>query len=123
MRLTAAFILLATSAAAGGDRPPLVCFGAEPFWSLDLGAETAVFTAPDQPQIDYAIPDVRRAEGRFWPQALTLLSPQDTAILLLRPAACSDTMSDVEHEWTVDMLTQRRGEAVVYTGCCRAAAE
>lgn len=116
-----AALLAAAIASADEPRPPLICGGVEPFWSLDLRAETAVFTAPDQPQIDYSIPDEKRAEGRFWPRALTLLAPQDTAILLLRPGVCSDTMSDIDHEWTVDMLTQRRGEAVVYTGCCRAA--
>lgn len=116
-----AALLAPAIASADEPRPPLACGGVEPFWSLDLRAEAAAFTAPDQPQIDYSIPDEKRAEGRFWPRALTLIAPQDTAILLIRPSVCSDTMSDIEHEWTVDFLTQRRGEAIVYTGCCRAA--
>lgn len=115
----ALILALAAAPAFAADRPALLCGGVEPFWSLELGAETAVFTAPDQPQIDYTIPDVKTAEGRDWPRILTLLSFNDTALAILRPAACSDTMSDRAYDWTLDLLTQRAGEAIALTGCCR----
>ncbi|MEO1612044.1 MAG: hypothetical protein AAFU55_06790, partial [Pseudomonadota bacterium] len=83
----------------------------------------ALFSTPERPQLDYAIPDDRAALGRAWPRALTLTAPQDTAIAILRPAACSDTMSDRAFDWTIDLLTQKAGEAVIYTGCCRVAPE
>ena len=110
--------LVATTAHAA-ERPALLCGGVEPFWSLELGAEDAVFTAPETDQIDYAIPHVAIAEGRPWPQVLTLLAEHDTALAILRPLQCSDTMSDRGFDWMIDLLTQRNGEAIALTGCCR----
>lgn len=113
--------LIAVQTAAAEDRPQvLLCGGVEPFWSLELTSEAALYTDPDTGEIDYTIPDERIAEGRHWPRVMTLLAARDTAIAVLRPAACSDTMSDRSLDWSIDLLTQRRGEAVVYTGCCRA---
>lgn len=125
MRKTLAVLLLAcaTGASAMEARPELLCGGVEPFWSLEIGAETALFATPDGPDLSYSIPDERAAEGRFWPRALTLLAPQDTAIAIVRPASCSDTMSDRAYDWNLDLLTQRGGEAIIYTGCCREAPE
>ena len=100
-------------------RPPLLCGGLEPGWSLELQASAALFTSPDAPQINYSIPDVKRAEGRRWPEILTLLAETDTALVLVRPQICSDTMSDRRYPWSIDMLTQRAGEAIALTGCCR----
>lgn len=115
----AAAIALAATPAAPETRPDLLCGGVEPSWSLEMAEEEALFTAPDAPQIDYRVQHVQRAEGRFWPRVLTLLAPADTALAVLRPAACSDTMSDRSYDWTIDLLTQRGGEAIVLTGCCR----
>ena len=115
----AAFAAAFASIAAADQRPPLLCGGVEPSWSLDTGADQAVFTAPDVAQIDYAVPHVARAEGRAWPRVLTLLAQRDTALVILRPQRCSDTMSDNDFDWMIDVLTQRRGEAIALTGCCR----
>ncbi|MEL6793883.1 MAG: hypothetical protein AAFP78_10535 [Pseudomonadota bacterium] len=125
MRVSPLFLasFLASPAAAETTRPDLLCGGAEPFWSLEIGETEALFSTPERPQLDYAIPDDRAALGRAWPRALTLTAPQDTAIAILRPAACSDTMSDRAFDWTIDLLTQKAGEAVIYTGCCRVAPE
>lgn len=125
MKKTLAILVLASSASAAAEapRPTLLCSGVEPFWSLEIGAEGALFSAPDSAEINYSIPDERAAAGRFWPRALTLLAPQDTAIAIIRPTACSDTMSDRTYDWTLDLLTQREGEAVILTGCCRKAPE
>ena len=124
VRLALAFAFCAAPLTALGDdaRPALLCGGVEPFWSLELGTEGALFSTPDR-QIDYTIPDERPALGRFWPRALTLIAPADTAIAILRPETCGDTMSDIEFDWMIDLLTQERGEAVMFTGCCRAAPE
>ncbi|MGB0926760.1 MAG: hypothetical protein ACPGVA_06090 [Pikeienuella sp.] len=117
----AAFALTAlTTLATASERPDLLCGGVEPSWSLEIARESALFTAPDSADIHYTIPLITPADGRPWPRALTLLAPQDTAIALIRPQTCSDTMSDRRYEWTVDVLTQRRSEAILLTGCCRA---
>lgn len=110
------FVFLAAPALAG-ERPALLCGGAAPAWALEIGPEEAVFTAPDRPQIDYSIPHEKPAEGRDWPRVLTLLAPEDTALAVLRPGACR--VSGRTLEWTLDLLTQRAGEAIVLTGCCR----
>ncbi|MEM7270604.1 MAG: hypothetical protein AAF401_15300 [Pseudomonadota bacterium] len=118
IRVAIALMLMAFPAMAD-DRPHLLCGGNEPFWSLELDIEEATYTAPDSPQIDYTMPHVAKAEGRNWPRVLTLLATQDTALAILRPMQCDDTMSDREYDWTIDLLTQRRGEAIALTGCCR----
>jgi uncharacterized membrane protein len=117
-----AALVLASMAtfADAAERPALLCGGVEPSWSLEIGEETALYTAPDSADIAYEIKLITEAEGRQWPQALTLLAPQDTAIAIMRPRACSDTMSDQDYEWTIDVLTQRRSQAILLTGCCRA---
>ena len=107
------------SAKAENVRPPLLCGGVEPSWALALEAEEAVFTAPDVEQIDYTIPHTAVAAGRSWPQVLTLLAQRDTALAIIRPMQCSDTMSDISFDWMIDVLTQRSGEAIALTGCCR----
>lgn len=119
--LAALCALAALPALAADPPPPLTCFGAEPFWSLELDDDGAALHAPGAPEILYAIADMRDAVGRSWPKAVTLLARDDTAILIVRPAACSDGMSDRSYDWMADLLTQRGGEAVILTGCCRAA--
>ncbi len=119
MKAAALAFLVSAGAAMAEDRPPLLCGGVEPVWSLEIGADDAVFTTPDIDQITYAIPHVAIAEGRHWPQVLTLLAQRDTALAIIRPLHCSDTMSDISFDWMIDVLTQRNGEAIALTGCCR----
>jgi len=107
------------SAMADSKLPPLLCGGIDPSWSLEIQDEEAVYTAPDVEQIDYTIPHVTTAEGRLWPQVLTLLAQRDTALAIVRPMQCSDTASDTKFDWMIDVLTQRNGEAIALTGCCR----
>ena len=121
MRVAALLLVLLVGAAAAEGRPPLICGGVEPFWSLEIAADTAIYSAPDTAQIDYTIPHVAIAEGRPWPQVLTLLAQRDTALAIIRPLQCSDTMSDTEFDWMIDVLTQRNSEAIALTGCCRLA--
>ena len=115
-------ILTAATASAGataGDRPDLLCGGQTPFWSLEITGEAALFTAPDSADITYAIRLVTPAEGLPWPRALTLVAEQDTAIAILRPETCGDSAVGHALPWRVDVLTQRRAEAIMLTGCCR----
>ena len=121
MKQTVLFGLLAAlfQTAAAKERPPLLCGGVEPFWSLEINEEDALYSAPDTDPITYSIPLITKAEGRDWPRVLTLLAQRDTAIAVLRPLQCSDTMSDIDFDWTIDILTQRNSEAIALTGCCR----
>lgn len=119
IRVAALAALMTTGAAIAEQHPPLLCGGVEPFWSLEIEDEAAVFTAPDVEQIDYAIPHIAKAEGRPWPQVMTLLAQRDTALAIVRPMQCSDTMSDTAFDWMIDVLTQKSSEAIALTGCCR----
>ncbi len=118
-------IALALAVAAGTgsaeERPPLLCGGVEPFWSLEINADTAIYSAPDTEQIDYTIPHIAVAEGRAWPQVLTLLAQRNTALAIVRPMACVNAVRYADFTWVIDVLTQRNGEAIALTGCCRLA--
>lgn len=118
-KLAAAALVSIAGIAVAEERPHLLCGGVEPFWSLEIGADEAAFSAPDIERIDYTIPHVAKAEGRPWPQVMTLLAERDTALAIVRPMRCSDTMSDTKFDWTIDVLTQRKGEAIALTECCR----
>ena len=109
-----------TPAYAASD---LICGGVEPFWALEIKGETALFTAPDTPDIAYDVQLRTVAEGRTSPVALTLIARTDTAIVILGERACGDTMSDTVFSHSVEVLTQRQSRAVMYTGCCRAVPE
>ncbi len=102
---------------------PLICGGAEPFWSLETSdgpeAQDALFTTPGAAPIGYETALITKAQGRPDPLALTLIAPQDTAIAIIAARPCSDTMSDIDYSHTIELLTQRQGEAVMFTGCCR----
>ncbi len=97
----------------------LICGGVEPFWSLEFHDERALFTAPDVQDIDYEIALRTPAQGRPDPVAITLISRRDTALAIIATRSCGDTMSDIVHPYSAEILTQRNSEAIMLTGCCR----
>ena len=44
--LLGGFAAILAWAAAAEERPPLLCGGQSPHWSLEIGPETALFAAP-----------------------------------------------------------------------------
>ena len=98
----------------------LICAGTEPFWSLatDDGASVA-FSEPgpdgiaeDRARVEWA----GAASGRSgFPAALRARSADADYALVLRPAACSDGMSDRDYGWAAEVLAGER----LLTGCCR----
>ena len=93
--------------------PNLVCEGTEPAWSLHIDAETARFLF--QRDSDMTIPQRSVAEGRTWPQALTLVSRNDTAIVIIDSQSCDGA------PYSADVLTQRGQPPILLTGCCKEA--
>jgi uncharacterized membrane protein len=89
----------------------LLCAGVEPFWSLRLGPDGATYAAPDAAARAESGMTASTAEGRPWPAMLRFTGL--TAII--RPAACSDGMSNRIDPWTVDVLM----DDALRTGCCR----
>ncbi|TAG19100.1 MAG: peptide-binding protein [Rhodobacterales bacterium] len=95
---------------------PLACFGTEPFWSLTLDpdARTAAFTTPEmtEPRTD---PMGQTWTGEVWAPTAAVDLPDGMAVL--RPAACSDGMSDQSFGIAVDLFL-RTGDRQRISGCC-----
>ena len=100
-------LLLLTAPVFAQDLPNLHCSSTSPTWALDLYQEDAQFRFADR-TIDYDIVDQTEGQPGPWPIGLTLLSRDDTSIVLLRGGS----------DYTVDILTQRRGLPVILSGTC-----
>jgi heat shock protein HslJ len=97
---------------------PLICFGNEPFWRLDL-SETgkASFSTPDSPAVDYfgaANTLVHRKESVWRGQATA--PDGGELVAFLRQGACSDGMSDTVHPYSVNVSLP---DGRHHSGCCR----
>lgn len=104
--------------ASPAQEPPLICFGNEPFWSLDL-TETgkARFSTPDSPVVEYlgAVDTATGQKESVWRgQAIT--SDGGELVAFLHQGACSDGMSDAVHPYAVKVSLPNGRH---YTGCCR----
>lgn len=113
-------VLVAAVTTAVAQEPPLICFGNEPFWRLDL-TETgkARFSTPDSAAVDYlgaANTLVHRKESIWRGQAT--LPECGILVAFLREGACSDSMSDTTHPYSVNVSLPQGGH---YAGCCRLA--
>lgn len=113
--------LVVSHTAALAQERPLICFGNEPSWRLDL-VETgkARFSTPDSPSVDYvgassALVQRKESVWRGWTDDPTDATDGDL-VAFLREAACSDQMSDTSHPYAVNVsLPDGRHLA----GCCR----
>lgn len=114
----AAILMFTTSmstAAVAEDRP-LMCFGTEPFWSLDLTESgLAQFSTPDGKSVFYQGAANRQdyLGEKFWRGAS---DEGGDLVILMRDSACSDNMSDTEHPVTARVSLP--GEQFL-AGCCR----
>ena len=98
----------------------LICAGTEPFWSLSIeSGERVSFSEPTADGVSEIAAEVEwagAASGRSgFPAALRARGGEAGYALVLRPAACSDGMSDREYGWMGEVLTGRR----LLSGCCR----
>lgn len=96
-----------------------LCGGAEPFWSLELSPATGLFSTPERPPQSLEVALITQTKGRPWPKGYTLIGDNTTGIALIRARHCSDTMSDIEHAYEVEYLTQDGTLPVIFAGCCR----
>ena len=104
------------AAPAEAEVPGLSCTGSDPDWQLvlDAGTQTAIFDFANR-EVAFDIPQQNQAAGRDWPLAVTLVSRDDTAILILRPLACGRASH------MIDILTQRATTPIPLTGYCEVA--
>ncbi len=99
----------------------LRCAGTEPFWGVTLAA-------PDAVRIDHLGAEApRRAEltastesrnGLDFPVALEARDDEARYTLLVRPALCSDGMSERSYGWSADLLWHRDDGLTLLSGCC-----
>lgn len=108
-------ILMAHSAVAS---QPMVCFGNEPSWSVQLNEPgKARFATPDEPAIDYVGNEtgLDPLDEQVWRGKPTSGQSGDL-VVFLNHTACSDGMSDKTHPVTARVsLSDHRALA----GCCR----
>ncbi|MDM7931612.1 SH3 domain-containing protein [Tabrizicola sp.] len=95
---------------------PLFCFGTEPFWSLELDAANGLITRKS-PEVPAPLID-RIGDtwpGKPWSPAAAIALPDGLAVL--RPADCSDGMSDMTYGIALDVfLNGPDGRRL--SGCC-----
>jgi heat shock protein HslJ len=114
----AAILMFATSlstAALAEDRP-LMCFGNEPFWSVDLTEPgLARFATPDGESVLY----LGAASRRDYLGETLWRGTSDEGrdlVVWLRDSACSDNMSDTQHPVTARVSVP---DGRFLAGCCR----
>ncbi|MEO0862640.1 MAG: peptide-binding protein [Pseudomonadota bacterium] len=90
------------------------CFGAEPFWDIQLGPDTASFRTPERNVS--ATPPVRLQSisplDRF---GLVMETDNGTLRGILLRQRCTDGMSDQEFGLSIDLIYR---DEVMLSGCC-----
>ena len=102
------------------EEQPLVCFGNEPSWSVDLAeAGVARFATPDQEAVAYRGGATRHA---FLPETLWRGSPAAgrDLVVWLQDSTCTDNMSGNQLPVTARVSTP---DGRFLSGCCRVAAK
>ncbi|MDE2914602.1 MAG: hypothetical protein OXL68_16935 [Paracoccaceae bacterium] len=95
------------------------CSGVRPGWQLTIDGDTAEFRY--RSVTTFQIPLTTPATGRDWPQALTLVGRDATAIVILSERQCQ--IDGLDRTFSADVLTQDGNVAIMLTGCCEAPVE
>jgi heat shock protein HslJ len=107
---------ISLSTAAVAAEQPLMCFGNEPFWSVDLTEPgLARFATPDGEPVHYRGAATRRD---YLGESLWRGSADKGGDLVvwLRDSACSDNMSDAQHPVSARVSLP---DGRFLAGCCR----
>ncbi len=116
--------LVGVSGAVATEQQPLVCFGNEPSWSVDLTEPgVARFATPDQEAVTFRGQATRHA---FLPESLWRGSPAAgrDLVVWLQDSTCTDNMSGNQLPVTTRVSAARRAVPVrmLPRGCtCRGA--
>jgi heat shock protein HslJ len=115
---SAACLLLAACLPAGAEERPLLCFGNEPFWSLDLTQPgVGRFATPDTSSAEYRGGAVRQEWlGESLWRGKPAAGDAGELVAFLRDGACSDGMSDTVHPVSARVSLP---DGVFLAGCCR----
>lgn len=93
-----------------------VCHGTEPFWSLGLAGNEAVFSNFEVENQTYTINESESAMSRPYPWMFGL---EHGGVALVTPEQCSDGMSDMPYAWSVLLVIHDETGHALYEGCCR----
>jgi len=100
-----------------GQIPPLVCYGNEPSWSLELGDASARWKTSGEEEVDYVgrSASLARPKVQGWRGQMAGGRGGDL-VAFVTEAACTDGMSDVKRPYgaTVSLPDGR-----IFAGCCR----
>lgn len=108
-------------ALAGSSIPVgLLCLGSEPFWDLRIVSETEMrLRQLDGVTVMAAIGGAAASRNRDGFPAMTWGTGGGlTARLILRPGACSDTVSDRIYGWIGDVVVVAQNGQFLLSGCC-----
>lgn len=97
---------------------PMQCFGTEPFWSLRLflPSHRAEFHTPDNGGMEL-VTDAGALPSTAFPPTLAIpFAGAREGMAVVRPAACSDGMSD--GQWGLEAQLYFRGQTDGLSGCC-----
>lgn len=97
----------------------LLCGGTEPFWSIRLTGDGAVYSDISGTTHVMTLGDARISEGRpDFPVAIRVGSESASALSIIQPQSCGDGMSDRDYGYSlVQMLRTEDGERFM-DGCC-----
>ena len=123
MDMTRAFAVLLVASAlhalpAAAAEPRLICFGAEPSWSLRFdGGGRATLAFPDGKPVEYRGRETRLdfLKERAW-RGTPAGDAKGVLVAFLRETACSDTMSDTVHPLSARVSLP---DGRFLAGCCR----
>lgn len=93
-----------------------ICAGTEPFWSLRLNDEEAVFSNFEVEDESFPIAESESAMSRPYPWMFGL---EGGGVALLTPEQCSDGMSDLPYAWSILLVLDGGTGRSLYEGCCR----
>jgi uncharacterized membrane protein len=110
-----AVIVLARGSAA--QTPPLVCYGNEPSWSLELSDTTARFKTLGEGESDFigGASVIAPLKAQAW-RGRPASGPGGDLVAFLAEGACSDGMSDLKRPYSARVSLP---DGRFFAGCCR----
>ncbi len=105
---------------AGQQPDTAICFGTEPFWSLDVSTEKATFESPDALPLKFDRTSALQSRNRIDRHTQVYENNLGGLVATLRNLSCNDGMSDRAFGWEVDLLLVVAGDAnaQMFSGCC-----
>jgi uncharacterized membrane protein len=116
--VVAALVLVTAAELAAGAEPPLVCYGNEPSWSLDLAEDgLARLALLGEEPAEYRGSETRLEplKERAW-RGKAASGAGGELVAFLRESACSDGMSDLKRPLTARVSLP---DGRLLAGCCR----